>query len=177
MKKIIIILVAVLIGMEGLGWWVYKKSKNSAEAPQEDSQQKTASPQAVAANGRNALEQKDVSSDQVVADDSGILAGFPGPSVERVGDIDERTIHMGVRQWEWVPVQLTANFGEKVRLVMHNADVLHSISIPDLGVSAYIPEDGAVVEFMADRQGTFDFFCNTPCGKDHAKMRGKITIS
>jgi heme/copper-type cytochrome/quinol oxidase subunit 2 len=177
MKKIIIIFAIILAGISLLVWRNYNNSKKNTEISLKSSLQENSSPQTTTTNEKNNSDQKNISNDQIVPDNSGILAGFPEPSVERVGNIDERTIHMGVRQWEWVPIQLTAREGEKVRLVMHNADVPHSISIPELGVNADIPEDGAVVEFMATKKGTFEFFCNTPCGKDHAKMRGKITIT
>ena len=102
---------------------------------------------------------------------------FPPPFVNKIGDITQRTIHVGVRQWEWLPVKMTANYGERVVMIMHNADVLHSISIPELNVRQDIPDDGAVVQFVAAKRGTFTFFCDTPCGKDHDKMKGEITIA
>lgn len=109
-------------------------------------------------------------------DSSQAVSPFPPPVIEKVGDLAQRTIHMGVRQWEWVPVEITANYGEKVILIMHNADVTHSISIPDLDVKQDIPDDGAVVQFMATKRGTFTFLCDTPCGKGHNWMKGEITI-
>lgn len=102
---------------------------------------------------------------------------FPPPFVERKGNITERTIHMGVRQWEWYPAKIEAKLGERVILIMHNADVPHSIFIPELGVREDIPEEGAVVIFKAEKRGTFDFFCATPCGQGHSLMRGSITIT
>lgn len=101
---------------------------------------------------------------------------FPPPSTEVKNGVTERTIHIGVRQWAWDPSTLRAKQGELVRLIIHNADVRHALVIPDLGVEADIPEDGAVVEFMAKQRGTFEFFCSTYCGEGHMEMRGKIVI-
>ncbi|EKE19333.1 MAG: cytochrome c oxidase subunit II, partial [uncultured bacterium] len=81
------------------------------------------------------------------------------------------------RQWAWDPAEIKVNYGEKVILIMHNADVPHSIMIPALSVNAAIPEEGAVVTFIANKRGTFDFFCAVPCGSGHSKMQGKITVS
>lgn len=102
---------------------------------------------------------------------------FPPPAVENIGSITQRTIHMGVRQWEWVPAKITANYGDKVIMIMHNADVTHSISIPDLNVEQDIPNDGAVVQFTANKRGTFTFSCDKFCGKGHNQMKGEITIT
>ncbi|OGI16141.1 MAG: hypothetical protein A2878_03240 [Candidatus Moranbacteria bacterium RIFCSPHIGHO2_01_FULL_54_31] len=83
---------------------------------------------------------------------------------------------MGVRQYAWEPATITAKKGELVRLIVHNADVLHGLVIPDLGVNQDIPSDGAVVEFTASKAGTFEFFCSVWCGEGHMEMRGKIVI-
>lgn len=101
---------------------------------------------------------------------------FPLPSTEVKNGVTERTIHMGVRQWAWDPAEIRAKQGELVRLVIHNADIRHAIVIPDLGVEADIPEEGAIVEFTASQRGAFDFLCATYCGTGHAMMQGKIVV-
>lgn len=83
---------------------------------------------------------------------------------------------MGVRQYAWEPAAITAKKGELVRLVIHNADVKHGLVIPDLGVNQDIPPDGAVVEFVASKVGTFEFFCSVWCGEGHMEMQGKIIV-
>lgn len=104
-------------------------------------------------------------------------SSFPPPSVEIIDGVSQRTIHMGARQWQWDPYELSVNYGEKVILIMHNADVPHSIAIPSLNVDVEIPEEGAVVTFMADKRGTFDFFCAVPCGRGHSQMKGRIIVT
>lgn len=102
---------------------------------------------------------------------------FPEPTTEIVNGRTERTIHMGVRQYVWEPATITAKKGELVRLIIHNADVMHGLVIPDLGVmEGDIPPEGAVIEFIASKVGTFEFFCSVWCGEGHMEMRGKIVI-
>jgi heme/copper-type cytochrome/quinol oxidase subunit 2 len=181
MKKIIIIIVAILAFMEGLGWWAYRSSKKEdlavanpsasvqvATAPDQESK-----PDKITPNDDSNITSQSSSNDTISGGDA---SSFPPPSVEMVDGITQRTIHMGVRQWAWDPSQISVNYGEKVILIMHNADVPHSIMIPDLNVNAAIPADGAVVTFMAGKRGTFDFFCAVPCGNGHSKMQGKITV-
>jgi cytochrome c oxidase subunit 2 len=180
MKKVIIIVVLVLFAMEGLGWLAYRKAK-SADSENLQPKQKTS----VKTQTKNtAVSSEEVTNDKkldnaapIVNSNSFDLSSFPPPSTETVNGVVQRTIHMGVRQWAWDPTNITANYGEKVILVMHNADVKHSISIPELNVNQEIPEEGAAVIFMASKRGTFEFSCSTPCGSGHAKMRGKITIN
>lgn len=193
MKKGIIIFVAILALMEGVSWWVYKSlsSKNTDESSRsrEETRVSTTAPDSpVSQRPIEKPENSPASSDQTsvfpeapsanlppkgTASD---FASFPPPSTEVVNGRTERTIHMGVRQYVWEPATITAKKSELVRLIIHNADVKHGLVIPDLGVNQDVPPDGAVVEFMASKTGTFEFFCSVWCGEGHMEMRGKIVI-
>lgn len=178
MKKIIISLAAVFVVMEGLGWWVYKNSKKEDPAAANTSAE-VATPVQIPKTEPDEIASRDNANNKSVSDgvtSSGDASSFPPPIVETVDGVVQRTIHMGVRQWAWDPAEIKVNYGEKVILIMHNADVPHSISIPELNVKVTIPEEGAVVIFIANKRGTFDFFCSTPCGKGHGQMKGKITV-
>lgn len=102
--------------------------------------------------------------------------GFPAPSVEVINGKIEHTIHMGVRQYVWEPSRLTVKKGELVRLVIHNADVLHGLAIPELGVNQDIPPEGAIIEFTPAKTGTFPFLCSIRCGEGHMGMWGEIVV-
>ncbi|PJA87291.1 MAG: hypothetical protein CO141_00195 [Candidatus Moranbacteria bacterium CG_4_9_14_3_um_filter_42_9] len=183
MKKIIIIIPLLILG--GIIWVVYNTSANTKKynkaqpaAPLAIYQQSptkepdTESQKDETKNGQiGNQDYSDWSNDSLQA-----VSPFPSPVAEKIDGLAQRTVHMGVRQWEWVPAKIAANYGEKVILIMHNTDVTHSISIPDLDVKQDIPEDGAVVQFMASKRGTFTFLCDTPCGEGHNQMKGEITI-
>lgn len=83
---------------------------------------------------------------------------------------------MGVRKWVWEPSTLRVKQGELVRLVIHNADVRHPLVIPELGIEADVPPEGAVVEFEAKKKGSFHFLCGTYCGVGHAEMQGMLIV-
>lgn len=193
MKKIIAIFVVIFALMEGVSWWVYKSlsSKNTDESPRssEETQVSTTSP--TSSVNQSPIKKPESSSSNgnqtpVIPESSPVdlppkgvgsdSESFPPPSTEVVNGRTERTIHMGVRQYEWDPATVTAKKDELVRLVIHNADVKHGLVIPDLGVNQDIPEDGAIVEFVASKVGTFEFFCSVWCGEGHMEMRGKIII-
>lgn len=195
MKNGIIILIIVLALMEGVSWWVYKSlsSKSTDESPRfRDGTQVPTTPDSSVSqpliekpqNSPSSSDQASVVPEAPSADlpprgmgSSSSEGSFPPPSTEVVNGRTERTIHMGVRQYVWEPATITAKKDELVRLIIHNADVKHGLVIPDLGVNQDIPEDGAVVEFVASKVGTFEFFCSVWCGEGHMEMRGKIVIN
>jgi cytochrome c oxidase subunit 2 len=196
MKKGIIIFVAILALMEGVSWWTYTSFNSEEDEPEtvfEREQDPITSPDSAAINtpeqqrktsqedSPKETDKRSSSSEPSLSKLPSKWAGsdsesFPPPSTEVVNGITERTIHMGVRQYVWEPATITVKYGELVRLIIHNADVKHGLVIPDLGVNQDIPPDGAVVEFMASKTGTFEFFCSVWCGEGHMEMRGKIVI-
>lgn len=184
MKKVIIMTVLVLLLMEGISWWAYQSFYSPDKETSEDlvevntrEQHRTPSE-----NISEVIEEQDTTPPAPASKLSsqgitGNFEDFPAPSTEVINGRTERTIHMGVRQYVWEPATITAKKGELVRLIIHNADVLHGIVIPDLGVmEGDIPPEGAVIEFMASKTGTFEFFCSVWCGEGHMEMRGKIII-
>ncbi len=191
MKKIIVIFVVIFALMEGVSWWVYKSlsSKNTDESPQSSKETRISETPSISQQVTEKLESSSSSSDQtsivpktsppdlLSKEKSSDFESFPSPSTEVVNGRTERTIHMGARQYVWEPATITAKKGELVRLIIHNADVKHGLVIPDLGVNQDVPEDGAVVEFVASKVGTFEFFCSVWCGEGHMEMRGKIVIN
>ena len=191
MKKILYIIIPLLILalMEGIAWMVLKKSSEKGSPPlavieeqlsrREPSIEPTAPPE-IPKTEEVLKEDTPAAKDLEPLPYSGMgntdSESFPPTTTEVKNGKTERTIHMGVRQYVWEPAAITARKGELVRLVIHNADVLHGLVIPDLGVDQNIPPDGAIVEFMANKVGTFEFFCSVWCGEGHIEMRGKITI-
>jgi len=187
MKKIAII---VLLILGGIFWVIYGTGKNTKKyQDQQASSVPVSSEPVVFQEASDEGSETDLTDEEIEdiqastqsysdwssATDQG-ESPFPPPYVEEVDGVMQRTMHMGVRQWEWFPEKITANYGEEVIIIMHNADVTHSISIPELNVKQDIPDDGAVVQFMSVKRGTFSFFCDTPCGKGHDQMKGEITI-
>lgn len=182
MKKAIIILIFIFAFMEGVAWMVLKSPKEeSSSTPKVVEQQVNVEqkPQEEPKQEEPKVEKDpapNFSSSTPPSGMSGDGGSFPEPTTEVVNGRTERTIHMGVRQYVWEPATITAKKGELVRLIIHNADVKHGLVIPDLGVNQDVPEDGAVVEFVASKVGTFEFFCSVWCGEGHMEMRGKIVI-
>ena len=62
--------------------------------------------------------------------------------------------------------------GEKVKLRLTSADVIHSFWVPELGGKMdMLPEDTNVLVLQADEQGRFTAHCAEFCGLHHATMQ------
>ncbi len=99
----------------------------------------------------------------------------PALSAVRVVDIVAAAPEAGGFQPE--SIQVAA--GETVTLRFHGQDVTHGIAIgPGLGVDLGHVDPGHVKEVTMtfDEAGTFTFYCNTWCSKDHWRMRGVIEV-
>ncbi|MEK6826779.1 MAG: cytochrome c oxidase subunit II, partial [Nanoarchaeota archaeon] len=82
------------------------------------------------------------------------------------------------KQWEFDPETITANKGDKVKLNIKSLDVTHGFAIPEFGVNSRL-ESGrtTTVEFVADKTGTFTFFCSVQCGAGHSDMKGQLIVN
>ena len=81
------------------------------------------------------------------------------------------------KQWEFVPALIEVGLGDRVKLHMGSEDVTHGFVIPELGVSERLELGEDVhVDFIADKAGIFNFYCNVPCGGGHGGMNGMIVV-
>ncbi len=81
-------------------------------------------------------------------------------------------------QGGWTPERIIVQRGERVRLRISSADVIHGFSIPKLDVHVDWIEPGKVaeVEFTADQPGRYAFQCTVWCQLGHWRMRGVIEV-
>ena len=86
-------------------------------------------------------------------------------------------IKMTAKDFAFVPGEVRVKLGQKVRLIVTSADVLHGIAIPAFNVHADLPVGVATtVEFTADQKGSFPFFCSVFCGSGHRGMKGMLIV-
>ena len=86
-------------------------------------------------------------------------------------------IQVTLRKYEFTPGTLRVRKGEQVKLVMTAADHDHGFKLDDFNVNQKIPKGTTVVvEFTADKAGTFDFRCSTVCGLGHRGMKGTLVV-
>lgn len=79
----------------------------------------------------------------------------------------------------WYPNRVTVRLGTEVRLFIRNIDtVSHGFALPDFQVA--VPEikagETAIVQFQANKKGTFPFVCTVWCSDHHMQMRGELVV-
>ena len=89
-----------------------------------------------------------------------------------------KTIDVTASQFKFEPATISVVEGDTVRLRLRSADRTHGIGIKAFRVKALIPKVGeaVIVEFVADRAGTFDITCSEYCGTGHRAMKGKLIV-
>ncbi len=86
-------------------------------------------------------------------------------------------ISMVAKQWEFIPSTIKVKKGEKVKLTITSQDVRHGFAIADYGINQdLVPGETNVVEFVADKEGQFNFFCSVQCGSGHGGMNGLLIV-
>jgi len=91
------------------------------------------------------------------------------------GSVKEFTLI--AKQWEFSPSIITVNKGDRVKLMIQSADIAHGIKIDAFNVNNRLePGQTTIVEFVADKAGTFSFYCNVFCGDGHSGMKGTLIV-
>lgn len=90
------------------------------------------------------------------------------------------------KQWMWIIEhpggqreldELHVPAGRAVKLVMTSQDVIHSFFLPDFRIKQdVLPDRFTSLWFKADKPGTYRLECSEYCGRNHARMRGPVTV-
>lgn len=95
--------------------------------------------------------------------------GTPTPGVHE--------IQVTLRKYEFSPGSLRVRKGERVRLIMAAVDHEHGFKLDDFDINQKILKGTTVVvEFIADKAGTFQFRCSSVCGLGHRNMKGTLLV-
>ncbi len=94
---------------------------------------------------------------------------------EMTGNVVE--VSMIARNWEFEPETITVNRGDTVKLSIYSEDIDHGFALSEYGINEVVaPGETVIVEFVADKAGTFNTFCSVPCGSGHGEMRGSLVV-
>jgi cytochrome c oxidase subunit 2 len=86
-------------------------------------------------------------------------------------------IQVTLRKYEFSPGLVRVRKGEPVRLIMAAVDHDHGFELDDFQINQKIRKGTrAVVEFTADKAGTFHFRCSNVCGLGHRNMKGMLVV-
>jgi cytochrome c oxidase subunit II len=86
-------------------------------------------------------------------------------------------IQVMLRKYEFSPGSLHVKKGEQVKLVLAAVDHDHGFKLDDFNINQKVPKGATVVvEFTADKAGTFQFRCSSVCGIGHRSMKGTLVV-
>ncbi len=102
-----------------------------------------------------------------------VITDVPAASVQP----SIKTFSLVAKQWAFEPGTVTVTKGDTVHLIITSKDVTHGFKIQEYGINEKInPGKKTEIEFVADKVGTFSFFCSVPCGKGHTGMSGQLIV-
>ena len=104
-----------------------------------------------------------------------VIAAARSPSApSRAEFVYEQEVVASKFAFEPAVIRVTA--GERVRLVIHSADVVHGFAIAQLKIDVQLPRGSAPasVEFTAPPPGRYEITCSQFCGSGHGRMKAAL---
>jgi heme/copper-type cytochrome/quinol oxidase subunit 2 len=81
------------------------------------------------------------------------------------------------RDYNFSPSRIEANQDDLIKLTVQSADHAYGFTIDEYRLSKRVPAGGStIVEFRADRSGTFPFYSNLSNDPRHSQMRGQLVV-
>lgn len=109
-----------------------------------------------------------------------LVLGLAGPTRSTAAQAGStvREFTITAERFQFTPDRLEVNQGDTVRITARSADGTHGFEIKKLKVEKLIPRGGelVVIEFVADKEGTFEFKCSEYCGRGHSRMTGVLVV-
>ena len=103
-----------------------------------------------------------------------------GVDVGTGGDTASGTVkefNVVAKTWTWEPATITVKQGDTVKLHVTSVDVPHGFRLAEFGVNEYLaPGSTTDIQFVADKKGSYTFYCNVQCGEGHKGMRGQFIV-
>jgi heme/copper-type cytochrome/quinol oxidase subunit 2 len=88
-----------------------------------------------------------------------------------------REFTLTARDYTFSPNRVEAQQDDLIKLTVQSADNAYGFTIDDYRVSKRVPAGGStVIEFRADRAGTFPFYSNLSNDARHSQMRGQLVV-
>lgn len=88
-----------------------------------------------------------------------------------------RDVQLRVTSSGFSPERIEVVRDELVRVTIQGDAVTHSFNVDEYRIAKRIQAEGStVVEFRADREGTFPFYCNLTSEPGHDQKRGQLVV-
>lgn len=88
-----------------------------------------------------------------------------------------KTVKVTAKQFTFEPAEIRVKQGTTVTLEIASTDVDHGIALPAFNVNSILKAGTTTsVTFLADKKGSYPFFCSVFCGSGHGSMRGTLIV-
>lgn len=88
-----------------------------------------------------------------------------------------RDIQITAKKFEFTPNVIEVKKGDHVKLTITALDRDHGIALPAFGIKQRLKKGvPTVIEFDANKVGTFPFHCSVVCGMGHHHMKGMVVV-
>ena len=105
-----------------------------------------------------------------------------GPAVVRLfaqeaAPPNRREFAVTAKDYHFSPNRLEVTQDDLVKVVVRSEDFAYSLTIDEYRLSRRVPAGGeAVIEFRADRPGSYRFYSNLTSDARHTQMRGDLVV-
>ncbi|PIV62612.1 hypothetical protein COZ39_02060 [Candidatus Roizmanbacteria bacterium CG_4_10_14_3_um_filter_33_21] len=88
-----------------------------------------------------------------------------------------KTVEVESGSYYYKPNAITVKKDERVKIVMHSVSMMHDFNIDELNVKIPIVKNGdtSTVEFIADKVGTFEYYCSVGQHRQMGQV-GKLIV-
>lgn len=101
----------------------------------------------------------------------------PAPTPAPKPAASVKSFNLTAKTWSFEPSTITVKKGDTVKLAIKSLDVPHGFALSSFGINKTLnPGETVNVEFVADKAGSFPFFCSVSCGSGHGGMRGTLVV-
>ena len=88
-----------------------------------------------------------------------------------------REFTLTARDYSFSPNRVEAQQDDLIKVTVQSADNAYGFTIEEYRLSKRVPAGGStIIEFRADRAGTFTFYSNLSNDSRHAQMRGQLVV-
>lgn len=106
-----------------------------------------------------------------------ILAVVVAPSPGSAGRPTSRTLRIEASSFAYAPAIVEVQPGDTVEIELVSTDVVHGLYLEGYDVALTAdPGQTARASFIADRSGSFRFYCSVSCGALHPFMTGRLRV-
>jgi len=89
----------------------------------------------------------------------------------------KRDVTVDAKKFAFNPARIEVTQGDVVRVTLISGDIPHSFTIDDYRIAKRgEPGKPVTFEFLADRAGTFKFYCNLTIDDGCRKMAGELVV-